>query len=102
MTMAYDALRPSPDAPAMWSLEVTTFRGLAFGASHYYVKIEGPNRTVHVMYEITEPDLAHLNPRDGDTVGMATERFRSVDDATAAGMAAFGAVAAPDDILVPG
>jgi hypothetical protein len=100
--MAYGTLQPAEGAPAMWTLDITTFRGLAFGARHYYAKIEGPDRTVHIMYVITEADLEHLNPKDGDRVGMPTERFPTIDDATAAGMAAFASVAGPDDILVPG
>ncbi len=97
----YQPLVPADGAPAMWSLSITTFRGCAPGARHFYARIEGPDRTVNVMYRITESDLAHLNPENGDRIGMETERFPTIDDATAAGIAAFAVVSGRDDILVP-
>lgn len=85
----------------LWTLRITTFKGLSFRASHYYVALHGPEYQASVYYVMSAADAALISDHTYTfNASESSERFRSVDDATAAGIAAFRVVASERDILL--
>jgi len=87
-----------------WHLDVSSYRGITPGASHYYGCVrdddfEGPRHEVeHVLDAAGAKELSAYDDYPWEA-GMETGRFNSKDDLIAAALVIFEEVAAPGERL---
>lgn len=88
----------------LWSLDVTTFRGISAGAVHYYGTIKGRGE-YRIEQMLTPERAAALTAADSGftyQAGTWSNRFDTRAEIEAAALVAWRAVALDDDALVVG
>lgn len=74
----------------MWTLRISSFRGIAFNAEHWYANVVAPGgRRVSVDCLLDDAYAAALNDKDPSfhhEAGEFTHRWRTESDAVAAGI----------------
>lgn len=90
--------------PLLWHLEVSTFRGISIGATHFYGRLRGPEINYEISKVLTRAEAKELSDKDDFTwrAGQTTNRFDTRDDVIAAGIVAWRSVAGERDLLIKG
>lgn len=92
---------------ALWYASVSTYRGISFGAVHFYVKLhcQSPRRMIEVQHVLTEAEAEILREKDDwpswrsdDT----TQRFDTKEEAIEAARIVWAAEAGEGDALILG